>query len=181
MNTQRKGLIVFAIVCGIVGAGANFWLQQRQTRLGESGQQASMLFDQQLEAVTKRAEPGMASFRGRPVLINFWATWCAPCVKEMPALQALSARLAERGVTVIGLAVDSKEKAQRFLQERQIDYPVFLAGGAAVQTMSGLGNPAGGLPFTLLIDKTGKVQQHYLGQIPFEQLEQDLKRVAPAK
>ena len=112
----------------------------------------------------------MSSARGRPLVINFWATWCAPCVREMPALDRFARTVAARGVQVLGLAADQRNAVLEFLRATPVSYPVALAGFAGIELSRRLGNVAGGLPFTVLLDRSGQVAQRQIGELTPERL-----------
>lgn len=107
---------------------------------------------------------------GRPLLVNFWATWCPPCVQELPLLNTFYREQRTRGWQVLGLAVDQPGAVQRFLQQRSLDFPVALAGLGGTELSRQLGNANSGLPFTavfnaqgaLVATKSGRV---YLGDL----------------
>src|SRR5690606_5723408 len=110
-------------------------------------------------------------WRGKPVLVNFWATWCPPCVRELPLLNRFAqAQAREGGVQVVGIAVDQVEPVRKWLARQPLDFPVVLAGAGGVTLTRSLGNSNGGLPFTILFDAEGKVQQRKIGELS----EQDL-------
>jgi len=102
-------------------------------------------------------------YRGRPLLVNFWATWCAPCVKEMPALDALASRFP--GVQFIGIGIDTATNMRDFAAKVPVAYPLLVAGYEGTDILRALGNSAGGLPFTVLFDANGKRVQHILGEV----------------
>lgn len=105
----------------------------------------------------------MARFLGKPLVLNFWATWCPPCVKEMPDLNALNAK--HPGVAFLGLAIDTESNVRKFLEKIPVDYDVMMAGKGGMRLMRELGNRQGGLPFTLVFDARGRVSQRILGQV----------------
>ncbi|MEB2399479.1 MAG: TlpA disulfide reductase family protein [Alcaligenaceae bacterium] len=118
------------------------------------------------------AAGGDTSFRsylGKPVVLNFWATWCPPCVKEMPDLDALHKKYP--GVQFVGLAVDTAANVEKFGQKVKVSYPLLIAGHGGIKLMRELGNKNGGLPFTVVFDKDGRYVRHYLGQIKPEELD----------
>jgi thiol-disulfide isomerase/thioredoxin len=114
----------------------------------------------------------MSAFRGRPLLVNFWATWCPPCVEELPLLNAFQAQHGERGWQVLGLAVDQVAPVRQFLQKLPLNFPVGMAGLAGTELSRGLGNLGGGLPFSLVFDRAGAVQHQKVGKLSAQDLVQ---------
>ncbi len=111
------------------------------------------------------------AFDGDVVLVNFWATWCAPCRKEMPMLAEIQHRYAKEGLSVVGIALDEVDRARQFTEELGITYTI-LVGAADVMALNAVyGNQSGMLPYTVLIDRQGLVQWTYLGEL----VEKDLK------
>ena len=106
---------------------------------------------------------------------SFWATWCGPCVEEMPELTALQQEIAP--VQILGIGVDSQENIGKFAQKYQIRYPLSVAGTGATDLLRQFGNQAGGLPFTALVGKDGNVKKVYLGRIKFDELRADLSQL----
>jgi thiol-disulfide isomerase/thioredoxin len=112
----------------------------------------------------------MADFRGRPLIVNFWATWCAPCIKEMPELDRFHRDHEARGWQVLGLAIDTAEPVRAFLQRIPVGFPVALGGLSGMELMRSLGNVAGALPFTVQYDGEGKVRRRHLGETTAREL-----------
>lgn len=112
----------------------------------------------------------LARFRGRPLVINFWATWCPPCVKEMPELDRFARTYAGQGWQVLGLAIDGPTPVREFLAKMKITFPIGLAGFEGTDLSRRLGNEGGALPFTVAFDKRGSVIQRKLGETSYEQL-----------
>ena len=107
----------------------------------------------------------MASLQGRPVLLNFWATWCPPCIEELPLLSGFYRENAAKGWQVLGLAVDQLEPVKRFLARSPVSFPVALAGLAGVEIGKSLGNVSGGLPFTAVLGSDGRVAYRKIGKV----------------
>lgn len=107
----------------------------------------------------------MARWKDRIVVVNFWATWCPPCVEEMPDLQRAHDEYADRGVTVVGLGIDSPAALKRFRDQHGLSLPLFAAGAAGSELGRTLGNPSGALPYTILVDRKGRIVRSHLGQI----------------
>jgi len=106
-----------------------------------------------------------ADFDGQPLLLNFWATWCAPCVEEMPMLSTLQRDLAARGLRVVGIALDDPERAAAFAADLDLAYPVLVGDTDVVMTGQRYGNRSGMLPFTVLVDAQGIVRWTHLGAL----------------
>ena len=111
----------------------------------------------------------MAELRGAPLIVNFWATWCPPCVKEMPEIDRF-ARQHPGQVGVVGLAVDNAAPVREFLARTPVSYPIGLAGFEGSDLSRRLGNERGGLPFTVFFDRSGSPVQRRLGETSFAEL-----------
>jgi thiol-disulfide isomerase/thioredoxin len=112
----------------------------------------------------------MAAQRGRPLVLNFWATWCPPCVKEMPALDRFHRQFGPQGWQVVGLAVDGPAPVQEFLQRTPVGFAIGLAGFEGTDLSRRLGNETGALPFTALFGADGRILQRKLGETSFDEL-----------
>jgi thiol-disulfide isomerase/thioredoxin len=112
----------------------------------------------------------MASFRGQPLVLNFWATWCPPCVREMPVLDRFARDFAGRGWRVVGLAADNRDPVRAFLARAPVSYAIGLTGFAGIELSRRLGNTSGGLPFTLAFGHDGGLLQQRIGETNYEQL-----------
>lgn len=103
------------------------------------------------------------AYAGRPVLVNLWASWCGPCIEEMPELDRFAREQGETGVQVLGIALDDAEAVQRFLQTVPVDYAIALDAPGPADAGVRLGNPRGVLPYTVLIDADGRLVRHRIG------------------
>lgn len=114
----------------------------------------------------------VSGFRGKPLLVNFWATWCPPCVEELPLLNLFHREHAGRGWQVLGLAVDQATPVARFLQRVPLTFPVALAGFAGTEMSRSLGNVSGALPFSVVFGADGRVRHRKLGKLSGDELAQ---------
>ena len=111
-------------------------------------------------------------------MLNFWATWCPPCVSEMPLLDKFQADTASQGWQVAGLAVDNLAPVNEFLAKRPVHYAIGLAGTGGIDLARSLGNSGGALPFSVVFDRQGRPVQHKLGQIADSDLQAWVRQVA---
>lgn len=107
----------------------------------------------------------LADHRGQRLLLNFWATWCPPCVRELPLLDRFQREQAGRGWQVIGLAIDGPTPVREFLQRMPLGFPVGLAGLEGTSLSRRLGNESGGLPFSVAFDVEGRLRERHLGEL----------------
>jgi thiol-disulfide isomerase/thioredoxin len=119
----------------------------------------------------------LADYRNSVLVVNFWATWCAPCVQEMPELSALQTELSSKKIQFIGIGIDSQDSMTEFAQKYKITYPLLVGGMSGTQLASSLGNKKSGLPFTVLLNKSGEIVKTYSGRLDIKQLHQDILAV----
>lgn len=114
----------------------------------------------------------MQGFRGRPLLVNFWATWCPPCIEELPLIEAFYQQNKVNGWQVLGLAVDKSERVQSFLKTTPLSFAIGMAGLEGTELSREWGNLTGSLPFTVVFSGDGQIAQRKLGRITQQDLEQ---------
>jgi thiol-disulfide isomerase/thioredoxin len=123
------------------------------------------------------ASRSLSQWRGHPLLVNFWATWCAPCRKEIPLLKTLRHRRSDLGLEVVGVAVDFRDAVVPYVKELQIDYPVLIGEEGGLQAIDALGVDAA-FPFTVLADPQGRIVALKIGELHPDEADLMLSRVA---
>lgn len=118
----------------------------------------------------------LAAWKGQPMVVNFWATWCAPCVREMPELDALQKKHPK--VRFVGIGVDTADNIRKFGEKVSVSYPLWVIGAGAIDTLRSLGNPAGGLPFTLVFNADGSINRKILGEVQVDDLEKTISTLS---
>lgn len=152
-------LVLVALVAGIGGFLAYQWVHKPRASDGD-GAMAPELEMATLDGNTLR----LSDQRGKLVLINFWATWCPPCLKEIPLLVEAQARYGDRGLQILGPAMDDPEQVRAMLGRLNIQYPVLTGEIAVSRAMDALGDTLGALPFSVLISPEGYVIQRKHGE-----------------
>lgn len=155
------------LAAAAAGAGVAWW----RLRPEAPAPQANQAFWLQRFDQPDGAELTMRAFEGRPLLVNFWATWCPPCVEELPMLEAFWREHGPKGLQIVALAIDQPSAVRRFLERQPLSFPVGLAGLDGTQLAKSLGNTAGGLPFSVFFAKDGSIYQQKLGQLKQDDLD----------
>lgn len=169
--SRRRWLLAgVGVVAGGAGAGVALWRSTHNNAL-EDGAEASF-WNASMETLDG-STLAMRKFHGRPLLLNFWATWCPPCVEELPLLNKFySAGNAGKGFQVLGLAIDQPAAVRKFLDRMPLDFPIALAGLTGADLGRALGNDVGGLPFSVLFGKDGNILKRKMGQLTEKDLTQ---------
>lgn len=176
---QLGGFAVVAIAFGVMGTIAGLNHQNAGGPItaaiaatdGRAHTVVTTLFSQTMNDVGGKPQ-ALSQWQGKPLLVNFWAPWCAPCVQEMPELSALAA--GSKSFNVIGIGIDSPSNIADFSAKLKISYPLYVAGLSGTELARQFGNAAGGLPYTVLIGADGQVRKTYLGRLKFDELKRDL-------
>lgn len=165
----RRRLTLAALGTAAIAAGA--WWSLRQRAGSEPSPEAAALWSQVLDT-PNGGTLAFADLRGKPLLLNFWATWCAPCVREMPLFDRFFREHGQAGWQVVGVAIDSPTSVRQFLAKHPVSYPVALAGVGGTELSRTLGNTAGALPFTVMFDAAGRIVQRKPGETSLDELKQ---------
>ncbi len=166
---MRRRVWIGVAAAGAVAVGAGVVLRLRDEAAGAERESEAALWRSGFERLGG-GRLDMAALRGRPLIVNFWATWCAPCVREMPMLDRFRADHAARGWEVVGIAVDKEAAVAEFVARLGVGFPIAMAGTEGIALSRQLGNHMGGLPFTVVADRRGAIRARKAGEIKPEDL-----------
>ena len=166
-SVRRRWMLGAGMAAAAAGAGVAWW----RMRPGEGTPQAVHDFWQQRFEQPGGGELVLSTLRGRPLLVNFWATWCPPCVEELPMIEAFWREHVTKGVQVLALAIDQPSSVRRFLERQPLSFPVGLAGLQGSELARSLGNLNGGLPFSVFFKKDASIYRQKLGQLSKDDLQ----------
>ncbi len=173
---QFLALALAGVLMGILGANLWKWQQQQHPVAADSTGPDSQLPNFTLPSLDHsqwRAE----EWRHKILVINFWATWCPPCVREMPLLDRLQKAFASQDVVFVGIAVDDADEVKKFVREKNIGFPILLGETRAMDLMVRLGNRFNALPYTVVADHGGTIIMRKFGEVREEDLQPLLEKV----
>ena len=159
--TSRRSWLGVAAAATLGGVGVSWWRLHDQ-RLPPATEKA--LWDATFEQADGQTL-AMSTLKGRPLVINFWATWCPPCVEELPLLDRFYQENKIKGWQILGIAIDQPSAVRRFQAQFPVSYPLVLGGVQGHEFGTLLGNPQGSLPYTLVLDRDGRILQRKLGRL----------------
>jgi len=177
-----RALIVIAALAGLAGAAGYYYvIQPRMTApaavevpSSAATTDAAAAPQTQLAAVIPEFKLADSDgtlrslkddWKGKALIVNFWATWCAPCRREIPLLNRLAADRARDNFQVVGIAIDFRDKVLAYAREMQIDYPMLIGEQDALDAAAAFGVDAVGLPFTIFTDTSGRVIALHMGEL----------------
>ena len=173
MTRRDLALGAVALFSLLVGIAAYPLLQGPESRRPTPVKVDIPLQDIPLRELDGR-ETVFRDWQGGLLIVNFWAPWCAPCRREIPALIEIQQQYAARGVTVLGLAFDGEDPVRQFAADYAIPYPLFLVGDRSAMYNTVFGNRSGSLPFTALLDRDLKIRFSHNGEVSAQQLRDQL-------
>lgn len=178
MNRRNMLYGAAAGMAGLAGAGVAWWKFQPHevasgpAKAGVASESASDAFWSLSFDTPEGKNLSMSSFRGKLLLVNFWATWCPPCVEELPLLDYFYQENRDKNLQIVGLAVDQPTAVRLWLQSKPLHFPVGMAGLGGTELSKSLGNLAGSLPFTAVFSATGELLHRKIGKVLPEDLAQ---------
>jgi len=180
---MRKQFLILGVIALMAGSGGYFVAMVTDPAQTPPPPAATELSGPAIEDLVGQRRPDFtlqdplgvpvsaSEFDGHIWLVNFWATWCAPCVDEMPMLSQLQQAFADQGVKIVGIALDEPERAREFAEGLGISYPILVGQTDVVITGRQYGNTTGMLPFSVLIDANGIIRWARIGVLKRDELE----------
>lgn len=169
MTDRREAVILLGVGVAAAGAGIAFWPHVN----GLLHPDREVLHTAQLTDLSGKLR-SIDEWQGLILVLNFWATWCPPCREEIPGLVRARDKLRSSGVEFLGIAIDQEAKVTAFTRTVPVTYPLLLADANGLELLRRLGNPSGGLPFTVVLDRRGGIVHRNLGAITQQKIEDQL-------
>lgn len=186
MSKLKQGLlyVIVATLALVAGIFLRAQLTDSNQSLALSGEAkkngAEAVFATSLPDIDG-ANQAISQWRGNVLVVNFWATWCAPCQEEIPEFIEMQETYGSQGLLFIGIAIDREEMVVAFSEDFGINYPVLIESPGAASLLEATGNPQAALPYTLVINRDGEIVETFLGRVNQKKLEQVFKPLLPLK
>jgi len=182
MSKKLLGYLVNIVAVLLIAFAVRYYLSsysftQPSTETSSLGTQT--LFAAKFSDVSGKSQ-AISQWKGKIIVINFWATWCPPCREEMPELSHLQQQYRDRNLIVLGISTDELDKIQEFVKESPVSYPLLSGEIDAMNVGLSLGNDKGVLPYTVIIKPDGSIAKTYFGRVSLAQLKETLLPLMPA-
>src|SRR5690349_7392212 len=175
---SKRGQIVLFVAVGLlgiaIGGTVHFAMRERSLDGIPVASAAPALMAAKLPDLNSHRQP-LEQWRGKVIVVNFWATWCAPCREEIPALIKFQSEYGAKGVQIVGIAIDQADKVRPYAAQMKMNYPILIGEADGIELTRRAGNPLGGLPFTVIIDRNGNAIFSHLGSVTAEKLQAAIK------
>ena len=158
---RRLQVGLFLLVAAVAGF-AGYYFKQASLSSPASAAAEQKLMLASLTDLNGKVQ-ALSQWQGKTLVVNYWATWCPPCREEVPALNKIHGKYASNGVQVVGIALDNVAKVGEYAAELNINYSLLIAGAETLTLSKELGNRAGVLPYTVVLDRSGKVAYTHAG------------------
>jgi thiol-disulfide isomerase/thioredoxin len=169
---KRVQLALFAAVAGLAaGIGAALHVATREPPVSTipAAAAAPVLMAAKLPDLDAHPQ-ALEQWRGKVLVVNFWATWCAPCREEIPELVRFQREFGPKGVQIVGIAIDAADKVRPYAANMKMNYPILIGDADGVELAQRAGNSLGGLPFTVILDRQGNAVHSHLGSLTADKL-----------
>jgi len=170
---MKKNTILFGGVAILFAALGIFYAEQKLSPGPAQASAVSTLLSQSMKDANGQ-EQSLGQWKEHALVVNFWATWCAPCVDEMPELSDLQREIAAQKIQILGIGIDSASNIAEFAKKYSISYPLYIGGVNGTELSRQLGNQGGGLPFTVVIGRDGQAKKTFLGRLKMDDLRKSL-------
>jgi len=161
---RQNAFLLIAVIVFSLALGIWFGIQRQSTdrdqRLASS---SSLSFVDFVLPDVQGKQHRLSQWRGKVMVLNFWATWCSPCLEEIPLFIYFQEKYKDKGLQIIGVAIDSKDNVVKFRRALPINYPVLIDTGAGMKIMEQYGNRVGSLPYSVMIDRDGRIFNNKIG------------------
>ena len=169
MSKRILRVALYAFVA-LIALGAGLWASSSRQTAVPSVNSAQVLWALSLPDLNNQPQR-LEQWRGKVVVVNFWATWCEPCRKEIPLFVKMQEKHAAKGLQFVGISIDQVDKTSEFPRNFKINYPTLIGTFDAVEVSQKAGNQRRGLPFTVILDRKGQIAATELGGVTQEKLD----------
>lgn len=175
MKTKNKILVFLALILALSAGFMGYLARHYQERVANINPYELSVPD------ANDLPQSLAQWQGKTIVLNFWATWCTPCLAEIPEFIQLQSQLQAQGIQFVGIAIDDKENVMRYLQSIAINYPILIAGNGGIRLSQAFGNIIGAIPFTVIINPTGQILHRQMGELSADALKKILAELQVIK
>lgn len=166
---KRAGRLALFVVAAVSALAAGYALHTWNNATTPVSGGAEQLMAAALPDMEGNSQ-ALAQWRGKVMVVNFWATWCSPCLKEIPEFVRMQEKLGPRGLQFVGIAIDNRDKVREFAAKFRINYPVLIGEMEGIELVRLVGNDRGGLPYTVILDRKGQLIGTELGGLNEQKL-----------